>query len=72
MTFNNKDAKIANNIRNARAARSAASKAELDFMQANPELATILKSGNRQFSSAEAKAGINSARIKAYQNLGYG
>lgn len=72
LTINNKDARLANDIRNARAARSAASAAALKFMQENPQLGKLLKSGSREFSSAEAKAGINAARLKAYQDLGYG
>ncbi len=70
--FKNKDAKLADQIRKARQARSVGAAAELKFMQNNPELATILKSGTKQFSSAEAKAGLNAARLKAYQKLGYG
>lgn len=72
LTINNKDVKLANDIRNARVARSTASAAALKFMQENPQLGKLLKSGSREFSSAEAKAGINAARLKAYQDLGYG
>lgn len=68
----NKDAKLAEQIRNARLARSAGSAAELEFMKSNPELGTLLKSGAREFSSAEAKAGLNKARLKAYKDLGFG
>lgn len=70
--FKNSDAKLANNIRKARDARSAGAKAELAFMQAHPELGRVLKSGNREFSSTEAKAGLDAARLQAYKDLGYG
>lgn len=52
--------------------RSAGSQAELAFMQANPQLGTRLKSGSIQFSSPEAIAGLNAARLAAYKELGYG
>ena len=70
--FNNKDARLANQIRSARNARSQASHEAIKFMQANPELGRVLKSGNRGFSSPEAIAGINAARLKAFKDSGYG
>lgn len=65
-------AKLAEKIRDIRKIRSAASKAELEFMQAHPELGTLLKSGSREFSSAEAKAGIEAARMQAFKDAGFG
>lgn len=41
-------------------------------MQAHPELGVKLKSGNISFSSPEAVAGLDAARLAAYKELGYG
>lgn len=64
--------KLVDQIYKAKQARSAGSKAELAFMQAHPELGVKLKSGNISFSSPEAVAGLDAARLAAYKELGYG
>lgn len=64
--------KLAQKIRDARKARSAASQQGLKFMLEIPELGTPLKSGNREFSSPLAKAGLEAARMKAFKAAGYG
>ena len=57
--------KMAEKIRAARSVRSAAKEAELEWMQKNALMGKLLKSGAREFSSAEAKAGLNKARLEA-------
>lgn len=61
-------------IRDARAMRSAASKAELKWMQENPDKATkVYKSGTREFSGDANKLALQKARqqaIRPYLTLG--
>lgn len=57
--------KMADKIRAAKSVRSSAREAELEWMQKNADMGKMLKSGAREFSSAEAKAGLNRARLEA-------
>ena len=61
--------KMAEKIRAARSVRSAAKEAELEWMQKNALMGKLLKSGAREFSSAEAKAGLNKARLEALKGM---